>query len=57
MVIYNSRQLKIGIKTEMEHTKSKKIAERIAKDHLREYPTYYTELVKMESKLKKRKNK
>ena len=54
---FNPKQLKIGIKVEMEHTKSKKVAERIAKDHLREYPNYYTKLVKMEAKLKRKKKK
>ena len=50
---YNPKQLKIGKKVEMEHTKSKVVAERIAKDHLREYPNYYTEFIKFEKKLKK----
>jgi len=50
----NKRQLEIGKKIEMEHTRSKKVAEKIARDHLREFPNYYTELVKMEKKLKKR---
>ena len=46
-----AQQLKIGTKIEMEHTRSKKIAENIAKDHLKEYPNYYTEFVKFEAKL------
>jgi hypothetical protein len=45
-------QLKAGIKIEMEHTSDPKEAEKIAKDHLAEFPNYYTELVKMEDKLK-----
>ena len=48
------KELKIGTKIEMEHTTSKKIAEKIAKDHLREYPNYYTQgLIPMERKLNK----
>lgn len=47
------RQLKIGIKVEMEHTNNPKIAEKIARDHLREFPDYYTRLLKMEAKAKK----
>ena len=50
---YNKTQLKIGSKIELEHTKNKKLATKIAKDHLREFPNYYTYLVKMENKLKK----
>jgi len=52
---FNKKELKIGIKVEMEHTKSKKVAEKIAKDHLKEYPNYYTEFKKFEKKLKRRK--
>ena len=43
-------QLNNGIKVEMEHTKSKKIATEIALDHLYEDPKYYTKLNKIESK-------
>lgn len=42
------RQLQIGIRSEMEHTTSKKIATKIALDHLTEIPDYYTRLQKME---------
>ena len=49
---FNSRQLTIGTKIEMEHTREPLIATQIAKDHLREFPNYYTELVKMENRLK-----
>lgn len=41
-------ELRTGIKVEMEHTGCPLIAERIAKDHLVEFPDYYTRLVKME---------
>ena len=35
-------EFNIGVKVEMEHTKDKKVAARIAIDHLREDPRYYT---------------
>jgi hypothetical protein len=41
-------QLEMGIKVEMEHTKSKQIAKEIAMDHLWEDPKYYTKLKKIE---------
>lgn len=37
----DSKQLAIGTKHEMEHTTSERTARRIARDHLREHPTYY----------------
>jgi hypothetical protein len=45
---FNKRQLEAGIKAELKdkHTKSKKRAKKIAKDHLRERPDYYTKLKK-----------
>ena len=36
------KQLKDGIKIEMEHTDNAKIAKEIAMDHLTEHPQYYT---------------
>lgn len=39
-------QLKLGIKTEMEHTDNKAKAKEIAMDHLSENPKYYTKLKK-----------
>lgn len=45
---FNSKQLKLGIATELEHTKNKEIAKLIAKDHLVELPNYYTRLRDME---------
>lgn len=45
-------QLKLGIKTEMEHTTNKTIARKIAMDHLKEDPKYYSKLRKMEKKKK-----
>jgi hypothetical protein len=41
-------QLTKGIKIEMEHTDSKKIAKEIAMDHLFEDPNYYNKLAKIE---------
>ncbi len=49
---FNKKQLKIGTNIEMEHTTNKRVAAKIAKQHLCEFPNYYTELVKMESRLK-----
>ena len=48
-------QLRMGTRIEMEHTKSKKRARKIALDHLKEFPgfPYYTELRKLENKAKK----
>ena len=43
-------ELSMGIKTEMEHTKDKDVAEKIARDHLAEDPKYYSKLKEMESK-------
>ncbi len=55
---YNKKELRVGIKVEMEHTKSKRVAEKIAKDHLREFSNYYTlGLVPMEKRLKKLRRK
>lgn len=53
------KELKIGIKTEMEHahlfpkSKRKFMAKKIAKDHLKEFPCYYSKgLIPMERRLK-----
>ncbi len=45
---FSKSQLKAGIKAELgdKHTKSRKKAKEIAKDHLRERPDYYTKLKK-----------
>lgn len=51
---FNKRQLRIGTKIEMEHTRSRKMAERIAKQHLMESPNYYIELKRMEKRLRRR---
>ncbi len=55
------KELKIGMKIEMEHAKlfpknlRKVMATRIATDHIKEYPCYYSQgLIKMEKRLKKK---
>ena len=50
--IYNilKRQLKKGMKVEMEHDMGLKKAKKIAMDHLKEDPRYYDKLEKIESK-------
>ena len=53
----NTKGLKTGIKMEMEHTKSKKVAKKIAETHLKETPLYYDQKVglpAMERRLKKK---
>lgn len=47
----DSKELAMGIKIEMEHTTDKEMAEKIALDHLKEDPKYYTKLNKMEKGL------
>lgn len=46
-------QLLIGTIVEMEHTGNLMVAQKIAKDHLKEIPDYYTRLLAMESQAKK----
>jgi hypothetical protein len=40
------KELKMGVKDEMEHTKSKTVAKKIAKDHLKKHSDYYSKLEK-----------
>ena len=54
------KELKIGMKVELEHSnlfpksKQKLMAKKIAKDHIKEFPCYYTKgLIPMEKRLKK----
>jgi hypothetical protein len=42
-----------GIAVELEHTSDRKIARCIAAAHLEESPRYYTELARMERKLRR----
>jgi hypothetical protein len=51
---FDAKELKKGMKVEMEHTKDPKVAKEIVKDHLTEFPKgYYEGLYKLEKKLKK----
>ena len=43
-----NKELQKGIKVEMEHTTDRKVAEKIALDHLFEDPKYYTKLATIE---------
>lgn len=45
---FDSKQLAMGIRHEMEHTNSKAVAREIAMDHLAEDPEYYTKLKDMD---------
>jgi len=54
------KELKIGTKAEMEHAKlfpknlQLSMAKRIAKDHIKEFPCYYSKgLIPLERRLKK----
>lgn len=49
----DKKQLIMGEKIELEHTNNKAVARKIAIDHLKEIPDYYTRLVKMEKEAKK----
>lgn len=44
----NPAELEVGIQVEMEHTDDPDTARKIAIDHLREIPDYYTRLTQME---------
>ena len=54
---FNKKQLRMGVKIEKEHTSNPRVAKQIAKAHLKEYPTYYTALTKMEMRLKRKKRR
>jgi len=61
MVCKKKSELKIGTKAEMEHAKlfpknlRKIMANRIAKDHIKEFQCYYSKgLLPMERRLKKK---
>jgi len=51
---FNEKWLKVGTRVEMEHTNNPSIAERITKQHLCEFPSYYDALLKMERRLAKK---
>ena len=46
----DSKELQMGIETEMEHTNDKAEAKKIALQHLAEDPHYYSKLKKIEKK-------
>ena len=49
-----AKELKIGSKIELEHHLGKKMASKIARDHISEFPCYYSKgLLQMEKKLSK----
>jgi hypothetical protein len=50
---FDPKQLEMGAEVELEHTTDRNVAEKIAKDHLREFPDYYTRLKKMEAEAKR----
>jgi hypothetical protein len=50
-------QIRMGTRHEMEHTSSPKIARKIALDHLKSSPRYYTYLNNMERQMQKDKKK
>jgi hypothetical protein len=54
---YNKWQLRTGIKIEAEHRVTPAKAKSIAKDHLDEFPDYYTHLVRMEKFLASKRHK
>jgi hypothetical protein len=43
---FDQRQLALGIRVELEHTRDWRLAREIAMDHLTEYPDYYTRLLR-----------
>jgi hypothetical protein len=48
-----TKELMKGTQIEMEHTKNPMVARRIACDHIKEFPKYYTKgLIPMEKRLK-----
>lgn len=50
----DKKEFELGMKIEMEHTTNKRMARKIALDHLTEIPDYYTRLVKMEKEAEKK---
>ena len=48
-----AKEMKIGSKIEMEHGLGRPMAKKIATDHIREFPCYYSRgLLPMEKRLK-----
>jgi len=54
----SKKELKLGIPIEFEHTNSKRVATRIATQHIIEFPHYYSKgLIPMERRLTKAKGR
>lgn len=51
---YDKKELEMGMKVEKEHTDNDYITKKIAMDHLKEIPDYYTRLKKMEDEASKK---
>lgn len=49
---YDQHELEMGIEVEKEHTDNPEFAKAISRDHLAEFPDYYTRLKKMEDEAK-----
>jgi len=49
---FSKKQMEMGEKVELEHTDTPALAREISRDHLEEFPDYYTRLDKMEEKAK-----
>jgi len=47
---FQKAQLRAGVRVELEHTSSRRLAKEIAKHHLQEIPDYYTRLMRMENR-------
>ena len=48
------KELKLGMPIEMEHTTSRRVAKRIASQHICEFKNYYSKgLIPLEKKLKR----
>ena len=52
--MFNKAQLVKGLSIELEHTRERKVAKAIAKDHLREHKDYYKALELMEKRLSRK---
>lgn len=49
------KELRLGTLIEMEHTKIKNVAMKIAKDHIKEFDCYYSKgLIPMEKRLRRK---
>jgi len=51
---YSKTQFKIGMRIEKNHFKNKTITKKIVHDHLNEFPHYYTNLLNMEKRMRRR---